>query len=134
MSGLNIETVGLIEIKNKKVLVVRSKGIDLSYMPGGKREKGETDEEALIRELKEELDIEIIPSTISFYGTFEAQAHARSGGTLVTMSCFRAEFNGKFKSSSEIEEYAYLSYDQKNQTPPLGNLIFDDLKQKGLID
>ncbi|MGC9551516.1 NUDIX domain-containing protein, partial [Vibrio metoecus] len=41
-------------IQDGKLLAVRSKGKALFYFPGGKREAGESDEEALIREIKEE--------------------------------------------------------------------------------
>lgn len=44
-----------IYIKNRKILSTRSKGKNVWYIPGGKREKGESGKEALIREVKEEL-------------------------------------------------------------------------------
>ena len=67
--------------------------------PGGKREGNETDEETLIRECKEELDIDIKRDTIKYYGTFEAQAHGKAEGILVKMTCYMAEFEGNLKAS-----------------------------------
>jgi 8-oxo-dGTP diphosphatase len=46
-----IDILALISFKDKKMLNVRSKIKDLYYLPGGKREKGETDAEALVREI-----------------------------------------------------------------------------------
>lgn len=61
-----IEVVGAAILRDKKVLAMqRSNQMTLSGMwefPGGKVEENETDEEALVREIKEELnaDIEIL--------------------------------------------------------------------------
>ena len=40
-----------------KLLVARSKGKALFYIPGGKRDEGESDHETLCREIDEELDV-----------------------------------------------------------------------------
>ncbi|MDP2967467.1 MAG: NUDIX domain-containing protein, partial [bacterium] len=69
-----IDKLGWIYIKDKKILVTRSKKENVYYIPGGKREKGETDKEALFRECKEELNIELIPETLKLIHSFEAQA------------------------------------------------------------
>ena len=52
-----------------------SSGKDVYYVPGGKRKTGETDQQALRREVKEELGVEILPKTLKYRGTFQAQAH-----------------------------------------------------------
>ena len=58
-----INVVGAILIENGKILCAqRGKGKSLAYLwefPGGKIETGETPQEALIRELQEELMIEV---------------------------------------------------------------------------
>jgi 8-oxo-dGTP diphosphatase len=46
-----IDKLAWLRIKDKQVLGARSKGKDAYYIPGGKREPGESDEEALIREV-----------------------------------------------------------------------------------
>lgn len=45
-----IDKLAWIYIKDKKILSTRSKGKDAWYIPGGKRELGESDHEALFRE------------------------------------------------------------------------------------
>ena len=75
-----IDKVALIYVKDGKVLTTLSKGKDTYYMPGGKRELGESDNETLIREIKEELSVDVIEDTIKFYGTFEAQAEGKAEG------------------------------------------------------
>ncbi len=59
-----IDKIAYIHTEQGKVLMSRSKGKTKYYIPGGKREIGETDEETLIREISEELNVKIIPSTI----------------------------------------------------------------------
>jgi len=134
MNPLFIDKLAFIDIKDKKILVTLSRGKDTWYIPGGKREGNETDEETLIREVKEELNIALIPSTIMYYGTFKAQAHGKSEGTIVRMTCYRADFEGVMKPSGEIDRLDYFSYDQKHLTAPVDQIIFDDLKKKGLIE
>lgn len=53
-----IDKLAWIAIDNKMVLSTRSFGKDKFYIPGGKREAGESDEQALLREIKEELNVE----------------------------------------------------------------------------
>lgn len=49
-------------IKNKKILVCRSHGKEYFFLPGGHIEYSETMQEALARELREELDVRIAAS------------------------------------------------------------------------
>lgn len=129
-----IDKVAYIHITNRKVLVTLSKGKDMWYMPGGKREGNENDQQVLTREVKEELSVDLIPESIMYYGTFEAQAHGKPEGVIVKMSCYRAEFKGEVKPASEIEKMDYFDYSKKGLTAMVDHLIFDDLKANGLID
>ena len=128
-----IDKIALIYIKDKKILSTLSKGKDTYYLPGGKREESESDEETLIRECKEELTIDINKNTIKYYGTFEAQAHGKAEGILVKMTCYTAEIDGKIQASSEIEEIKWLTYKDIDKISPVDKLIFNDLYKKGLI-
>ena len=62
----HIEVVAAIIIDNNKILCVQRNKNKYEYIsykfefPGGKVESGETNEEALIREIKEELEMDII--------------------------------------------------------------------------
>lgn len=61
--------VRLLYLRNNKVALVRHSYIDQWYLPGGQLKKGETIEEALKREIKEELDIDILkkPMILGIY-------------------------------------------------------------------
>ncbi len=128
-----IDKIALIYLKDGKVLSTLSKGKDTYYIPGGKREGQEKDEETLIRECKEELTIDIKEDTIKYYGTFEAQAHGKSEGILVKMTCYMADFDGKLEPSSEIQELRWLDYSNLDIISPVDKLIFKDLYDKKLI-
>jgi 8-oxo-dGTP pyrophosphatase MutT (NUDIX family) len=128
-----IDKIAYIELKDGKILSTRSKGKDTYYIPGGKREGQETDEETLIREIKEELDVDIKADTIKYYGKFEAQAHGKEEGVIVQMTCYTAEYIGELKASSEIDEIIWLQYKDMDKISPVDKLIFTDLYNKGLI-
>lgn len=128
-----IDKLAYIHIKDRQILMTLSKGKDTYYIPGGKREKGESDVEALSREVEEELSVAIIPETIKYYGTFEAQAHGKPAGTIVRMTCYEADCTGEFQASSEIQDIAYYTYAQRDIVGPVDQIIFDDLKKRDLI-
>lgn len=129
-----IDKVAYLYLKDGKILSTRSKGKDKYYIPGGKREGNETDVETLIREVKEELMVDIIESTINFYGIFEAQAHGKAEGIIVKMTCYTAEYSGELKADSEIAEIVWLTTSDIESVSPVDKLIFADLKAKGLLD
>ncbi len=129
----NIDKVALIYLKDGKILSTLSKGKDTYYIPGGKRELNETDEQTLIRECKEELTIDIKKDTIKYYGTFEAQAHGKTEGILVKMTCYTAEFTGEIKPNSEIQKIKWLDYTNLDKISPVDKLIFKDLYEKELL-
>lgn len=129
-----IDKLAFIYLKDQQILMTLSKGKDTYYIPGGKREGNETDQQALAREVEEELTVKVLPSTMKHYGTFEAQAHGKPEGTIVRMTCYTAGFEGTLKPSSEIQDLAYYTYAQRDIVGPVDQIIFDDLKAKGFID
>ncbi|WP_300439730.1 NUDIX domain-containing protein [Christiangramia sp.] len=128
-----IDKLAFIYIQDKKILMSLSKGKSTWYIPGGKREKGESDIDALSREIKEELSIELIPESIKKFGVFEAQAHGHPEGTIVRMTCYTAEFTSELKAASEIEKLEFFPYSRKSESSFVDHLIFDDLINKDLL-
>jgi len=128
-----IDKLAWIAIDNKMVLSTRSFGKDKFYIPGGKREAGETDEQALLREIKEELNVELDKTTLKAFGIFEAQAHGHAEGVMVKMTCYTAAYTGELSPQSEIEEMAWLTYADMHRISEVDKLIFDYLKANDLI-
>ena len=129
-----IDKLAWIEIKEKSILSTKSFGKDKYYIPGGKREVGESDEQALVREISEELSVTIDVNTIKYIGTFEAQAHGHAEGILVKMTCYAGKYSGELKANSEIEEIKWLNFSDKNIISEVDKLIFDHLKERKLLD
>lgn len=138
-SSYNPETMNLIdklawiEIQDNRILLTKSYGKNKYYIPGGKRERGETDEQALLREIQEELTVLIDKSSLQLLGIFEAQAHGQPAGVLVKMTCYVGAYQGELQANSEIEQMKWFSYAEKDQVVGVDQLIFDHLKQHGLL-
>ena len=67
---LNIR-VGVILEYNKKILIEKNKEFDYCVLPGGRIHTLESTEEALIREVKEELGIDISEKNIKIFSIIE---------------------------------------------------------------
>ncbi|GAA2647212.1 NUDIX hydrolase [Nonomuraea recticatena] len=132
MSG-TIDKIAWIHVADGKILSTRSRGKDVYYIPGGKREPGETDLDTLTREIDEELAITIIPATARHIGTYQAQAHGHTDGVSVRMTCYTAEYRGTPTPSAEIEELIWLSYADRERVSPVDQIIFDHLHQTGQL-
>lgn len=126
-----IDKIAYIRVENGKILSTRSKGKTKYYIPGGKRENNETDDETLIREIREELNVSIISATINYFGTFKAQADSHNAGIIVKMTCYTADYEGNLEPCSEIEEIKWLSYIDRENVSEVDKIIFDFLKEKG---
>jgi len=133
MTETFIDKVALIYIKKKKLLGTRSHDKDTWYIPGGKREKNESDEQTLIREIKEELSVQIERNTLKHIGTYEAQAHGKPQGTRVRIICYTALFKGEPKASSEIAEIGYFKASDKTLFSEVNQIMIDDLVKRGLL-
>ncbi len=129
-----IDKVALIHISNKKILSTRSKSKDKLYFPGGKREHGENDLACLTREIHEELNVNIVENSVSFFGVFEAVADGREKDIVVQMSCYFAEFTGTLTACNEIEHFEWISLVDKDRTSAVDRLILQKLYDLKLID
>jgi len=105
-----IDKIAWIYIAEKRILSTLSKGKNRYYIPGGKRENFENDIEALTREIKEELSVDLNLETLKYFGAFKAQAHGKADGIAVKMSCYMAEYIGDLKADNEIAEIVWLEY------------------------
>ncbi|WP_343705929.1 NUDIX domain-containing protein [Flavobacterium sp.] len=130
---IEIDKIALIKIENGQILSTRSKGKNKYYIPGGKRENNETDEQTLVREIHEELNVEIIPKSVQYIGTFKAQSDGAAKGIMVKMTCYKADYNGIPKESNEIEEIKWLNYKDLDIISEVDKIIFKHLNESGLL-
>jgi 8-oxo-dGTP pyrophosphatase MutT (NUDIX family) len=126
-----IDKIAFIEIQNGQILSTKSKGKTKYYLPGGKREVGESDVQTLIREIAEELSVVIIPNTAEYIGTFSAQSDGDKEGINVIMTCYKAKYSGSLKANSEIEEIKWLNYKDLAIISEVDIKIFSFLHEKG---
>lgn len=128
-----IDKLAWIHVVDGRILSTRTRGKDTYYIPGGKREQGETDWEALRREISEELSVELIESTLEPAGVYEAQAHGHPDGLIVRMTCYRAEYVGELAPASEIEEVIWFDYSGRSLSSAVDQVIFDALLKEGVL-
>ena len=129
-----IDKIAWLHLRDGEILSTRSHGKDRYYFPGGKREAGETDAQTLLREIKEELTVDLDPASLEYAGTFEAPAHGHAAGVLVRMSCYYApRYTGMLQPAAEIAEVVWLTYRHRAQVSAVDQLIFDWLKERGIL-
>ncbi|MBB2947067.1 8-oxo-dGTP pyrophosphatase MutT (NUDIX family) [Actinoplanes lutulentus] len=128
-----IDKIAWIVLRDGAILSTRSAGKDVYYLPGGKREPGESDADTLIREIREELSVTIDAPTAVHAGTFHAQAHGHPDGVEVRMTCYTAGFSGELRPDSEIEEIVWLTYADRHRVSPVDQIIFDQLHGMGRL-
>jgi len=136
-TGGHIYKAAGIIIRDRKLLVERSKNKSFFIAPGGSIEAGETAKQALVRELKEEFNINVKEDDLVEFGNFDAPA-AGQEHNIVHMLVFTVnDFTGEPTPSMEVEEIAWVT-SENEQNLPLGSIfeheVIPRLKSSGLID
>ncbi|MEO0377705.1 MAG: NUDIX domain-containing protein [Cyanobacteria bacterium P01_A01_bin.17] len=129
-----LDVLAWICIENRQVLCARTKGNEVFYLPGGKRETGESDWEGLSREVQEEMSVALMQRTLVHALTVEEKAHGFVEPTWVTMKCFMAEYEGAIVPAAEIESIAWLTTINLQQCAPATQRVLEHLASQQLID
>ncbi len=90
-----------------RCLLVRRAGASAFTQAGGKLEPGESALDALARELREELDLELDESAAEYLGVFRAEA-ADEPNTTVSAAVFALESSASFEAHGGIEQLLWL--------------------------
>ena len=127
---------GGILLKDNKLLVTWSQGKDIFFAPGGKIEEGETPEQALIRELYEELHIEIDIESLEKFGIWSANAAGELETEITMYTYIVTNWIGEINPENEIEEIQWID-SSTLQNVTLGSIfkheVIPKLKERGLI-
>jgi 8-oxo-dGTP diphosphatase len=138
MDKYDIHKAAGIIIKDRRLLVERSKGKDVFVAPGGKLETGETSAQAVMRELKEEFQLDITENDLEAFGTFYAEAAgSHNTGKKLRMDVFMVKYTGMIVPDSEVEEVRWISSDIPADIE-VGSIfaheVLPRLKERGLVD
>lgn len=95
-----------IVIQDEKILMLQGHGLKDLWTPGGKIDEGETDEECLKRELKEEIGVELTSSKFFKEYTSDSFYHP---GRIINSRIYIININGEIKTDAEIDSYVWLT-------------------------
>ncbi|WP_225993894.1 NUDIX hydrolase [Actinomadura rudentiformis] len=130
---MELDVVAWVYAAQGRMLTVRSRGRDLLYLPGGKREPGEDDWSALSREVREELAVELAPATFRRLGVVRAPAHDQPEYEFVRMVCFTADYDGDIVPAGEVDEFRYVGHEHRDLLAPASQAALDLAKANGLV-
>ncbi|MFI9273386.1 NUDIX domain-containing protein [Kitasatospora sp. NPDC052896] len=128
-----IEKVAWIHLDAGRLLTARTHGRERFYLPGGKPEPGETIEQTLVREVREELGITLDSSTITPLLVVEARADGEPTGTIVRTVCRTAVPTGTPLPCSEIAEIAHLAHGDRPRASATTREVLDRLAATGRL-
>ena len=134
-SLIKLPTAGLLVIKNNKLLLAFSRNKKAWYLPGGKVDSGEISRQALIREIKEELNVTLQAGLLKFYCHITAPAYGEKN-MIMEQDCYLYKLDGDIIASSEIEAVAYFDFEtyQKEPVQVAGVLlVFENLLRERLL-
>jgi mutator protein MutT len=130
------KAAGII-IRNRKLLVEKSKNKRFFIAPGGSIEDGETAKQALVRELKEEFKIDVLEDDLEEFGEFTGPAAGQEDRTLYMTAFMVKKWAGEPVADNEVEQIAWVN-SQNEQNLPVGSIfehhVMPKLKERGLID
>jgi 8-oxo-dGTP pyrophosphatase MutT (NUDIX family) len=134
---MSLITAGLAIIKNRKLLLAFSNNKKAWYLPGGKTDEGESTRSGLIREIKEELNIDLNPDELRHYTHIRVQAFGEKDNVIMEQDCFLYNLFATPNPSAEIEALNYFNtttYGMEPSQVPGVVMLMQQLKKDNLID
>jgi 8-oxo-dGTP pyrophosphatase MutT (NUDIX family) len=134
---MQLPTAGLLVIRERKLLLAFSANKQAFYLPGGKINAGETAEQALAREIKEELNLDLKEEDLRYYTHITAPAFGEQESIVMEQECFFCEVAGEPQANAEIATLDYFDcsdYHAQTHRAPGVVMVMRKLKEDGMID
>ncbi|WIB62034.1 NUDIX domain-containing protein [Curtobacterium sp. MCLR17_007] len=134
-----LQVSALVLVRDRRVLMVRARGRDVLYLPGGKVEPGESAVQAVVREAREETSLTFTPDDVDEFAVVTEPAHGQEPGTVVAMTLFVARTPGVLDTarpvaSAEVDEVEWVTAADADRCPPAGIETLRLLVRAGLLD
>lgn len=133
---ISLPTAGLVVYQNNKLLLAFSNKKQAWYLPGGKLDMGESSLQAIIRECKEELSIDLESERLHYYCHTTAPAYGEEKNIIMEQDCFLYELEETIQPNNEIGAVQFFSFEEYLLEPAqvIGVLkIFEQLRKDGLV-
>ena len=105
-----LPTAGLIIVHNQALLLAYSNNKQAWYLPGGKIDAGESAKQALLREIREELALDLETKQLHFYTHISAPAYGETPAVMMAQDCFRCELGDAIpQAQAEIGAVRYFT-------------------------
>jgi 8-oxo-dGTP diphosphatase len=127
-----LDVLAWVCVRDRRMLAVRSRGRDAWYMPGGKREPGESDAQGLAREVAEELCVILNGATLREYCVVRDLAHGKN--IEMQMAFCMADALGEPEPHAEIDALAWLTSAGAAHCASAARQVLMRLHADGLID
>ena len=127
--------VAAIIINKGKLLMLKGRGYDELWTPGGKIEPGETEEDCLKREVAEEIGVKI--KDFNFFKEYSGKSFYQPS-RITKQKIYIVSISGEIKPDKEIESYIWLTredFDKKrfSMIPITEKKIIPDLIEQGIF-
>jgi len=132
--SITIDAVGWVHVSDRRLLCVRAQDKDAFYLPGGKREAGESDWEAIAREVREEIGLSLLAETLTPFSTIQSAAHGHGPNAEVVLLCYEADFMGEIEAKAEIAEVAWFGWNERHRCAPATAIVLEQLWAQGRIE
>ncbi len=129
-------TVGLVVIQENKLLLAFSNHKKAWYLPGGKVDAGETPVDALLREINEELGIQLRITDLQYYTHITAPAFGEEENIIMEQDCYGYTLTEKIQAGNEIGGIQFFSPEQYALEPaqvPGVIQLFEQLSTEGIL-
>lgn len=105
---IQLPTAGLIVLKDNKLLLAFSNNKNAWYLPGGKIDNNETSTQAIIREIKEEMNLDIDTTRLNYYCHITAPAYGEKADIIMEQECFMYDLQEEISPNNEIGGLKYF--------------------------